>query len=280
MSLPRGADARSKKKLSLTWLLIALVTLVFLLTTTILLIGSYESKKKSLMETTLNLNLSNAERMSKTVDSLFRSMRSSLLYSADQISKLETAQPGAIDRYLELMRNSSNYFNSIIVISADGVVLNNSPASLGIVGQPIVSPPVKEALRLKNSYLSAPYTTISTGRMLFFMSEPLYSEDKGYLGVLGGTVYLQDFNILNMIFGNNNIDDSGSYYYIVSSEGHVLFHPDKGRMNEDVSANKVVQKLMNGESGQMEAPNVKGQSMLVSFPPFRRMAGELSLYHL
>lgn len=45
MPLPRGADARFKKKLSLTWLLIALVTLVFLLTTTILLIGSYESKK-------------------------------------------------------------------------------------------------------------------------------------------------------------------------------------------------------------------------------------------
>ncbi|MEK4064319.1 MULTISPECIES: sensor domain-containing diguanylate cyclase [Paenibacillus] len=265
MPLPRGADARSKKKLSLTWLLIALVTLVFLLTTTILLIGSYESKKRSLMETTLNLNLSNAERMSKTVDSLFRSMRSSLLYSADQISKLETSQPGAIDHYLELMRNSSNYFNSIIVISADGVVLNNSPASLGIVGQPIVSAPVKEALRLKNSYLSAPYTTTSTGRMLFFMSEPLYSEDKRYLGVLGGTVYLQDFNILNMIFGNNNIDDSGSYYYIVSSEGHVLFHPDKERMNEDVSANKVVQKLMKGESGQMEALNVKGQSMLAGF---------------
>ena len=69
MPTPQRAETKSRMKLSLTLLLMALVTMVFLLTTTILLIGSYQSKKKSLIETTLNLNYANAERMSKTVDS-------------------------------------------------------------------------------------------------------------------------------------------------------------------------------------------------------------------
>lgn len=265
MPLPQGAEYRHGRKLSLTWLLIALVTLVFLLTTTILLIGSYESKKKSLMETTLNLNLSNAERMSKTVDSLFRSMRSSLLYNANQISRLEASKPGEINYYLELMRNSSNYFNSVILLNGDGKVLSNAPESLGMVGKLIHSPAVKESLQRKSSYLSSPYTASSTGRMLFFMSEPVFNKRNQYIGQLGGTVYLQDYNILNMIFGNNAIDRTGSYYYIVSSEGHLLFHPDKKRINEDVTANKVVQKLMQGQSGQMQVENTQGGSMLAGY---------------
>ncbi|AIQ52213.1 sensor domain-containing diguanylate cyclase [Paenibacillus sp. FSL R7-0331] len=265
MSRPVAAEPKPGKKLSLTLLLMALVTLVFLLTTTILLIGSYQSKKKSLIETTLNLNYANAARMSKTVDSLFRSMRSSLLFSADQIANLRDVSPDSIDAYLDLTRNSSNYFNSIILVNANGTVLNNSPAELGMVGRQITSLQVKEALRQKNSYLSSPYIASSTGRMLFFMSEPLYNKDGHYLGQLGGTVYLEDYNILNMIFGNNVIDESGSYYYIVSAEGHLLYHPETGRLNEDVSANEVVRNLRAGLSGRMEAVNTKGISMLAGY---------------
>lgn len=264
MPISEGAEPKPRRKLSLTLLLMALVTLVFLLTTTILLVGSYQSKKRSLIETTLNLNYASAEGISKTVDSLFRSMRSSLLFSADKISGLEAVRPEEIDDYLNLMRNSSNYFNSIILLNASGIVLGNSPEALDMVGQRITSPQVLEALRLKTSYLSAPYTSSSTGRMLFFMSEPLY-KDKLYIGQLGGTVYLQDDNILNTIFGNNEIDESGSYYYIVSSEGHLLFHPDKEQINEDVSGNEVIQQLMQGQSGKMQAVNTKGVAMLAGY---------------
>lgn len=155
MSRPVAAEPKPGKKLSLTLLLMALVTLVFLLTTTILLIGSYQSKKKSLIETTLNLNYANAARMSKTVDSLFRSMRSSLLFSADQIANLRDVSPDSIDAYLDLTRNSSNYFNSIILVNANGTVLNNSPAELGMVGRQITS--FKSRKRSARRILTCPH---------------------------------------------------------------------------------------------------------------------------
>ncbi|WP_025707174.1 sensor domain-containing diguanylate cyclase [Paenibacillus graminis] len=266
--MPRlgGAGQRPQKKLSLTLLLIGLVTLVVLLTSTILLTASYHSKKKSLIETTLNLNQANADRMSRTMDSLFRSMRSSMAYSADKLSRLDVLPSGEVDDYLELMRKSSTYFNSILLVGADGIVRNTSPATLGMEGKPIKSPWALEALGLKSPYLSEPYTAVSTGRMIIFMSEPVYAPDKHYLGQLGGTIYLQDNNILNMIFGNtDDIDASGSYYYIVSSSGHLLFHPDKERINEDVSGNEVVRELMKGNSGQREALNLRGVQLLAGY---------------
>ncbi|WP_150275884.1 sensor domain-containing diguanylate cyclase [Paenibacillus tepidiphilus] len=255
----------SDRKLSLTTLLISLVTLVAVMTTSIVLAASYHSKKRSLINTTLNLNFANAERMSLTADSLFRSMRSSLLYSAKVLSGMSPAQRTEIADYLELMRNSSNYFNSLILVGPDSVVLGSSPESLGINGHHIVSPPALEALQLKKSYISRPYISSTTGRSLLFMSEPLFDKNGLYLGQLGGSIYLQDYNILNMIYGNNKIDDSGSYFFIVGSDGHLIFHPDKTRINTDVSASPLVQRLMNGGSGRMAALNINGEEMLAGY---------------
>lgn len=265
MPEPERAEARPRKKLSLTLLLMGLVTLVFLLTTTILLVASYQSKKRSLIDTTLSLNQSNAERMGKTVDSLFRSMRSSLMYSAHSLANMDNTDPGEIDNYLELMLNSSNYFNSVILVSEGGIVRSSAPRSLGITGQPVHAPSVNEAQRLRTSFLSEPHTSATTGETLIYMSEPLYDEDKHYLGHIGGTVYLHDYNILNMIFGSSPIDSSGSYFYIVSRDGHLLFHPDNRRIDTDISSNEVVKKLMNGQSGHMEALNSSDISMLAGY---------------
>ncbi|WP_379153514.1 diguanylate cyclase [Paenibacillus sp. sgz5001063] len=261
-----GEAGHTHKKLSLTLLLIGLVTLVVVLTSTILLTASFQSKKNSLIETTLNLNLTNAERMSKTVDSLFRSMRSSMEYNADTLSRIQGEQPEQVDDYLEWMRKSSTYFNSILLVGADGIIRNTSPATLEMAGKPVVSPWALEALRLRTPYLSEPYTSASTGRMIVFMSEPMVDSEGHYLGQLGGTIYLQDNNILSMIYGNDNeVDHTGSYYYIVSADGHLIFHPDKRRLNEDISSNEIVQELMQGHSGQRQATNVKGIPMLAGY---------------
>ncbi|WP_151734883.1 sensor domain-containing diguanylate cyclase [Paenibacillus tengchongensis] len=265
MPIPVQPARTSGRKLSLSTLLITLVTLVAVMTTTIVLAASYQSKRKSLVETTLNLNLANAERMSLTADSLFRSMRSSLLYSAKIISGMKPVQHAEISAYLELMRNSSNYFNSVILAGPDGEVLNSSPETLDLDGKRLTSPAALEALRLKKSYISPPYVSATTGKLLVFMSEPLFDKKGLYLGQLGGSIYLQDYNILSMIYGNSNIDDSGSYFFVVSEEGHLVFHPDQSRLNEDVSANPFVQKLMRGESGRMEALNLSGADMLAGY---------------
>lgn len=265
MPMLKEMRTRRQRKLGLTALLTGLVTLVVVLTSTILLVASYQSKKESLIETTLHLNYTNANRMSQTVDSLFRSMRTSLEYSANVLSSVETMKTKEVDDYLELMRNSSNYFNSIALINADGLILNTVPKTLGMDGQYITSKSGKEALQKQAPYLSEPGIVPGTGRLILMMSEPLFNHEGHYMGVVGGTLYLHENNVLNMIIGNSAIDDSGSYYYIVGSDGHLLFHPDKARIGEDISSNPVVQRLLRGYSGQQQVINIKGVPMLAGY---------------
>jgi hypothetical protein len=117
--------ANQINKISLATLLAGLVSLSVLLTLTILLIASYQSKKQSLIDTTLTLNYSSAGKMSQTINSLFTSMRSSLHYSASILSNINSMNTDEIYSNLELMRQSSNYFNSITVVDETGLILRN-----------------------------------------------------------------------------------------------------------------------------------------------------------
>lgn len=253
------------KKPSLTSLLSGLVISVVLLTSTILLMGTYDSKKKSLIETTLRLNLSSAERMSKTVDSLFVSISSSLRYNAAALADLKLMKPEEVNHDLEHMYNSSNFFNSIIVVGANGIILNSYPTGITKVGEPSTSSAVQEALSSRKPGISAPYTTPNSKRLIVLVSQPIWGRDGSYLGMLSGSMYLQEKNVISEVFGNNKADEYGSYYYIVDASGHVLYHPDKERIGVDLSANKVVQQLKTETNGMLHAPNLYGVDMLAGY---------------
>ncbi|MFC3748625.1 diguanylate cyclase [Paenibacillus sp. GCM10012306] len=265
MPLHQEAHLGRRKKIGLTALLIGLVTMVFVLTSAILLIASYQSEKESLTETTLDLNFSSASRMSQTTESLFQSMLSTLEYSAHNLMREDGPTEDLYNHYLELMRQSSSYFNSIALVNENGMIRNVSPESLGTAGLLFTSTPVLDALAAKKTYISQPYTTKNTPKMTVFVSQPLFDKQGRYKGILGGTIYLEDNNIFSMIFENNKRDENGSYFYIVDSTGHMLYHPDKTRIGEDTSTNKAVQELMKGHSGEQEIINTKGVKMLAGY---------------
>ncbi|MNN06272.1 putative diguanylate cyclase YdaM [compost metagenome] len=173
--------------------------------------------------------------------------------------------PKQVNDYLELMRKSSNFFNSVIMVDTNKVIRNVAPINLGTAGKHITSKASFEALALQKPYISAPYKTSNTKRQIVFLSQPIFNSSGKYLGILIGSMYLQENNILSEIFGNNSVDDSGSYYYIVDAAGHLLYHPDKQRIGQDVSDNDVVQKLMKGENGEQQVRNTRGVEMLAGY---------------
>ncbi|WP_053373176.1 GGDEF domain-containing protein [Paenibacillus sp. FJAT-27812] len=148
MSSLRIIKEIKKNKISLATLLTGLVSISVLLTLTILLIASYHSKKKSLYETTLTLNLSNASKMSQTMDSLFKSMRSSLKNAADFYAANPSLHAEDTQSHLNLIRTSSTYFNSIALVDSSGLILAVSPSSIGTAGERILTDAAKEVLLL------------------------------------------------------------------------------------------------------------------------------------
>lgn len=265
MSLLHVKQAIQKRKVSLTTLMIGLVSVSVLLMLTILLFASYQSKKQALYETTLTLNLSTASKMSMTMDSLFESMRSSLKNAADFYSLNSVMKQSDSGKYLDLIRNSSNYFNSIVVVDENGVMRTLSPSSIGKAGEPIKTAAAKEALASRKPYLSKPYTSATTKNLMVFISEPLFDQKGVYRGYIGGSLYLQQNNVLNMIFGNDNLDHNGSYFYVVGSDGHLMYDPDKSQIGKDSTSNLIVQKLIKGQSGQELAVDEDGVKWLAGY---------------
>ncbi|MCM3789257.1 sensor domain-containing diguanylate cyclase [Domibacillus indicus] len=252
------------RKVSLATLLTSLVCASVILTVLIMVVSSYQSEKDSLTRTYLSLNYSKSSKISQSVGSLFHSMRLSLEDTAEFLQEKDTLSDEEIQEQLELLRNSSRYFNSLSWVDETGLMRNIAPLSTGLKGQVITTGETKKVLDTKKPALTAPYIGPS-GRLLVSMSQPLYDKNGTYRGMIGGSIYLQEENVLNEILGNDATEENGSYYYVVGPDGTLLFHPDQGRIGEDGNANTVVRKLMQGKSGAEQVTNKAGIPMLAAY---------------
>jgi diguanylate cyclase (GGDEF)-like protein len=253
-----------QRKLKISTILTLLLSGSILLTTVILLTLSYQSEKESLVNTYLSLNYSKSKKVSNSVENLFKSMRMSLKETADFIANNEELSDQEVQEQLELLRKTSRYFNSLSWVDETGLVRSIAPINVGLKGKVITEGVSKEQLDLKKPLLTRPYIG-NTGRLIVVMSQPIFNKNNKYKGLIGGAIYLEEKNVLNEILGNDVIDENGSYYYVVGPEGNLLFHPLQERIGENVSANDVVRKLMNGETGKIQVTNTKGIAMLAAY---------------
>lgn len=252
------------QKVNLATLLTFLVSASVILTLLFLTVSSHNSNKESLVTTYLSLNYSKSEKMSHSVESLFGSMRTNLETTANFLEKHEGMTDQEIHENLELLRISSGYFNSLSWIDETGKIRAISPVSIGIKGKTITTGVSKDALDAKKPALTTPYMGLSD-RLIVLMSHPVYSEDGTYRGMIGGSIFLQERNVLNQLLGNDAVEDNGSYYFVVGPEGTLLFHPERKLIGESVYENPIVRKLTQGKSGMEQVTNTQGVPMLSAY---------------
>jgi diguanylate cyclase (GGDEF)-like protein len=251
-----------KQSLSLRFLVIALVTLSMALTLIMNVLAGYQVSTEALFSNSLNVNEAYAAKLASSTDLLLKSAQNNLLVTGKAIAN-------HMDDKLYLQRQISRFFestytfNSVIVADAMGNVSGTSPESLGIVGERLTLPAEQQALREQRPLISEPYRSI-TGKLIVFISTPIFNKQGQYLGFLGGSIYLQEPNILFNILGEHFYKD-GSYVYVVDRTGHLIYHPLPERLGDVVTKNKVVQKLMEGKSGAERVINTKGVDMLAGY---------------
>ena len=252
------------RKVNLATLLSFLVAISVIFTLLILTISTYHSNKESLVMTYLSLNSSKAEKMSHSVESLFISMRTNLETTARFLEEHEQMNDQQINEQLELLRTSSGYFNSLSWVDETGLIRAISPIGNGLKGMKITTGVTKDVLDAKKPMLTSPYIGPSN-QLLILMSQPIYAKDGTYRGMIGGTIYLQEPNVLNHILGNDEVEESGSYYFVVGPEGTVLFHPEKRLIGENVSKYPLIRKLTSGKSDMELAASNIGIPMLAAY---------------
>lgn len=253
-----------RRKMNLATLLTSLVSTSVILTLLIITLSSYQSNKTAMMNTYLSLNYSKAEKMSNSADSLFVSMRTNLESTVAFLEEHEELSDQEIDEQLGLLQKSGGYFNSLSWIDASGAIRAINPKSIGLQGEKITSGPAKDALDAKTPALTTPYTGLSN-RLIILMSEPIYSKDGTYRGMVGGTIFLQEQNVLNQMLGNDAVEKNGSYYFVVGPKGTLLYHPDTKLIGESVYENPIVRELTQGKSGMKLITNTKGVPMLAAY---------------
>lgn len=257
---------KTKGRVSLRALFSGLVVLTFLMTLVITLFASYRSEQQLLEERTLEANFRESERVGHAMNLLFVSISKSLTAFAGEFAEMAVLRVSSqTQEKLRLLYESSGYFTGVFVAGTNGQLIATYDG-LPKYSQPERIDPLllEEALATRRPFQSEPYLDIHGG-MAVTVTEPIYTDEGVYLGIVGGTLHLEAPNVLGGLFGENEIDESGSYAYIVDSRGKLVYHPDRGRIGEDVSRNPAVTHLIQGESGQEKLINTEGKMYLVGY---------------
>ncbi|MBS4174069.1 sensor domain-containing diguanylate cyclase [Bacillus sp. FJAT-49736] len=243
------------------------LSLLVLFTILFTLIGSLYSAQKamrtSLANSYLDSNYKYAKKLASSTSQLLEHMQLNVntiagFLSHDTFSQLD------LDAW-----KRANEFNSIFITDTNGTIQLISPSIIQYkgrtvkAGERLQSETMKKALSIKKPFISHPYRGAS-GQLIVLISSPIFNTSGNYKGVIGGTIYLESDNALNSLLREHEMKN-GSYVYVVNSEGRILYHPDKRRIYEDVSQNKVVQKLMQGQSGHSKVINSQGKEFFAGY---------------
>lgn len=249
-------------QLRLKHLIMGLAMAAFFLTSIGSLWSGYGMNVDSIKENSLETNRVYAQKLATTATAYLEEAFQILGYSASNIESIMDDE-AALDRETDRLKMQNNMFNSVIVSNAEGLVLSVSPPSVDVKGKYLTSEGGKEALSKKMPLVSKPYEGI-TGRLIIFISYPIFSDENEYLGMVAGTIYLKEKNVFNLLLGEHYYHD-GSYVFVVDSDGRIIYHQDPSRVNDIVIKNKAVQEVVSGKNGAKLITNTKGVEMLAGY---------------
>jgi diguanylate cyclase (GGDEF)-like protein len=249
-------------KLHLAISLLVITTIV--LTILVNLFSSAQALKLSLTENYLESNQKYATKLSLSAGDLLHHMQGNI-NALGRISSQNLITQEELDNWRSANRN---HFNSLFIVDPEGVIQTISPQiveynSKVLSGTKLQSDTIKHALAIKVPFISQPYHGTS-GQLIVLISSPVFDDTGRYTGLVAGTIYLESDNAINHMLSNHEIGNS-SYVYVVDSEGKILYHPDKNRINEDVTENKVVQSVLRGERGASEVTNTQGEHFFAGY---------------
>ncbi|MBB4824693.1 diguanylate cyclase (GGDEF)-like protein [Sporosarcina luteola] len=247
------------------YLILSVALMSVILTLISSIYSGYRVSKHSLIESTLATNQAYADKLANSTETYLTMTLQILKTSAERLSPLilESGNEDVLAGEADRLKKQTDTFNSVLIVNKEAEILATSPQTLGLKGKKFASVGGKEALEKRDAFISQPYISL-TGRLVIFISQPIFDEKGRYLGLVGGTIYLKEENILQTVLGEHFYKD-GSYVYVVDQSGRIIYHPDPKRVNEVIDDNKVIQELMAGFSGAMEVTNSQDKVMLAGY---------------
>ncbi|WP_248797350.1 sensor domain-containing diguanylate cyclase [Pseudomonas sp. MWU13-2105] len=238
-------------------LLIALLSAVTTLANSFWVI--YKVQKQELISNALDNNKDYASRIAAGIEQVLSSDIEKLKYSAGVIGRDFDNQGRLDDEALRLLKQDSS-FNSILVANTTGTVVTSAPESLNISGQALRD---KEPLQSRVPKISNSFKSIA-GNLVIFISYPVFGARGEYLGLIGGTVRLDQENALNTLV-DQHVRHDGAHVYLVDRTRRVLYHPQPDNIGAIIGDDAIVDAVLQRKNGTLQAHDASGIEMLAGF---------------
>ncbi|QCR33073.1 sensor domain-containing diguanylate cyclase [Lysinibacillus sp. SGAir0095] len=254
-------------KLKLKYLMIGLIILAFLLSLASSLYSSYQRSINVLENQTLEKNRVYALKLSQIVNLYLDQSLQVLEYSAAKIAD-QMDNEELLNYEASRLLYQQNAFNSVVIANKNGLMLAGAPEKNGLKGTVITSEVGTQQIKNQVPSISDPFRA-TTGKLLVTVSYPIFTSNGNYQGVVNGSIYIHESNFFESILGEHQYQD-GSNVYVVDSNGKIIYHLVKSRLGVDVSNNKVVQRIEEGDSGAQLVTNQWDEEMLAGFSPLEK----------
>ncbi|WP_252091679.1 sensor domain-containing diguanylate cyclase [Pseudomonas sp. MWU13-3659] len=250
---------RPRPRLNLRTLLLA-----FALTSAIATLANtfwvmFTTQKAELVENALQTNEAYASRIATGVEEVLRSDLDRLQFVSSSISQAFTDQPTLQKEAHRLLRQDTS-FNSVLISNAEGKIIASAPSSLQLDGQMLQR---RSPLLRREPMISDAFQSLA-GNLVVFVSHPVFSQSGEYLGLVGGSIRLEQKNTIQALM-DLNIRNDGAHVYLVDSQRRVLYHPDPKRIGTVLATGPIVDAALKQSHGSMQAPDGNGNEMLAGY---------------
>ena len=251
-------------KLNLRQLILLLTVSTAMLVLANTFYTSHQTQRELLIAQTLEANQAYAAKLASSIEDFLSAAQQQLAFAAKDVVLAEQ-DPDKLEHIVTRLKQQTDSFNSVLVINTQGTALAVTPKALDLLGNKIDSPGAKQALRERKPLISTPYVSV-TGRLLIFISHPVFDAKDEYLGFIGGTIYLHEESILHSLIGRH-YHSNESYIYVVDQNSRLIYHQEPERAGEIVLANPVIEQVISGQSGSMQLSNSRNIEMLAGYAP-------------
>ncbi|WP_331460890.1 sensor domain-containing diguanylate cyclase [Pseudoalteromonas sp. SCQQ13] len=251
--------------LNLRFLILLLVLLASIGTLVSSFYATYQVQKEQLINYTLHSNYAYANKLASATDSFLEAAMQQLAYSANKLEQNIT-DDAFLKEEAARLKLQTNSFNSV-VINIHGISVATYPNLPLVINKPLGSVGALQARKHKKPIISMPYMS-AAGNLIVFISHPLFSNNGDYLGYLGGSLYLNERSILNNLLEQDYFK-GGTHIYVVDKNKQILYHPQAARIGSKIAHNKVINKVIEGQSGSANIVNSLNESMLAGYAPVK-----------
>lgn len=254
--------SRLRLKADLRTLITLLAVASIVITLANSLYASWRVQRDVLIGNTLEANRVYATKLASTAEVFFQLAQSQLAYSAKTLGKgLDDDE--LLQKEVDRLREQTASFNSVVIVDADGWVKAISPESLMLKGIRLNSTAARQALSQRKPMISEP-TISAANNLMVFISWPVWSDTGGYLGYVGGSIYLKKKSILNALLGEQFYRD-GSSLYVIDGANQVLYHQDTALIGKTIKPLIDEKQRQKSDNGYQQVKTINGESMLAGY---------------